>query len=112
MSYTKQVWHTGDDIIDSKLNHIEQGVADAECELFMVNVDNSNIETPTVDMTYAEVMVKINDGYLPVYRITSNGFTDYRLAGGYTGSEIIVYRDSNGRFRHNSTGFKYELDVN
>lgn len=105
MSYTKQTWHTGDLIIDSKLNHIEQGVADAGCELFLVNVGAVS-GTPTTyipDMTYAEVMAKINDGYLPIYKINHDGGSVYKLIEGYTTTAITI-NTGGSKLVHDSTG--------
>ena len=109
MSYTKQVWHTGDLIIDSKLNHIEQGVADADCELFLVNVNITDATNITSDMTFAEVMAKISDGYLPVYNIENETYTTnrYALIQSYTGTNITIYSDQNDTLIHDSTGVFY-----
>ena len=109
MSYTKQVWHTGDVIIDSKLNHIEQGVADTDCELFLVNVDVTDLQNITSDMTYAEVMAKINDGYLPVYNIehATNMTNKYALIQSYNDSEITIFSNSDDTLIHDSTGVFY-----
>lgn len=103
--YTKQVWHTGDVIIDSKLNHIEQGVADSECKMFMVNVGvvGGTPNTYIPDMTFAEVMAKINDGYLPIYKFVRDDF-GYSLIESYNGTEIVIMHVDDGPLKHDSTG--------
>ena len=107
--YTKQVWHTGDTIIDSKLNHIEQGVADTDCELFLVNVNIADAANITSDMTFAEVMAKINDGYLPVYNIENNTYMTnrYALIQSYNDSEITIFSNLDDTLIHDSTGVSF-----
>lgn len=107
--YTKQVWHTGDVIIDSKLNHIEQGVADSECKVFLVTVEASMTD-PIIyipDMTFAEVMAKINDGYLPIYKFVHDDFS-YCLPKSYNGTEIVIKSVDDGLLKHDSTGVRID----
>lgn len=77
MSYEKQTWNTGDIITATKLNHIEDGIANV---ILIVNsIYDEDTEIEALDKTWQEIadaifaVVKQNDGgmfsYNPVAAI-------------------------------------------
>lgn len=105
--YTKQTWADGDIITAAKLNHIEQGIADAECNLFLVTVTevlDGAVFSYTVDMTFAEVMAEMNNGHLPLYEVTRTGGDVYYYFPLEYGAYITITGDDNGLLVHDSTG--------
>lgn len=63
MTYIKNTWQSGDIVTAEKLNHLEQGVADAWEQLFIVNfVEDSPLEPPTLDKTYQEMVEAYESG--------------------------------------------------
>lgn len=60
MAYTPTTWATGDTITSTKLNKMEQGIANAGN--IMIATDSST----TLDKTFAEIYNALHDG-IPVY---------------------------------------------
>ncbi len=58
MAYTKNTWNTGDIVSSQKLNHMEDGIADAGGIMVINNTDN------TLDKTWQEVYDAISQGSL------------------------------------------------
>lgn len=73
MSYTPTTWTTGDTITATKLNKIEQGIADAGGGVSGLVVDTAD----TLDKTYNEIMGMVSAGVLP-FILFSDGYI-YRL---------------------------------
>ena len=85
MSYTKNIWKSGDTVTSAKLNNMEEGIAAASNGVFVVN-DNEGV----LDKTYAEivaaaanniVILKLLDdddmtgiAYLNVYGLINNKY--------------------------------------
>lgn len=72
--YTPTNWQDGDIITAAKLNKLEDGLKDADCKVFFVNVEIDKTGTPetcTPDMTVSEVMAKVEDGYIPIYLLSN-----------------------------------------
>lgn len=73
--YTPTNWQDGDIITAAKLNKLEDGLKDADCKVFFVNVeidDTGITETGTPDMTVSEVMAKVEEGYISIYLLRNN----------------------------------------
>lgn len=70
MAYVKNTWATGDVVTSSKLNNIENGIADGGVLVVNATVDN---HTATLDHTWQE----IHDASLAVVRMgmSENGIT-------------------------------------
>jgi len=62
MAYSKQTWSTGDPITQEKMNHIEDGIADAHSAASAATSDvsdlSSSITTLTSDMTTAKSNIR------------------------------------------------------
>lgn len=70
MAYEKQTWATGDVITESKLNHMEDGIANGGGGSFVVH---ENVETSELDKTWNEIFNAIKSNTLPIiYRATNN----------------------------------------
>ena len=96
MSYTPTTWATGDTITADKLNHMEDGIADATSgggggsDLFIVNIEFDNLppSSATLDKTQEEILQAVEDGKIPVGAIKSSGsvigYAPYENQGGTT----------------------------
>lgn len=63
MAYEKQTWVCDETITADKLNHMEDGIANASSgEHFVVTFTTSDLETATADKTYAEIAEAFNSG--------------------------------------------------
>ena len=69
MAYTPTVWQAGDTVTVSKLNKIEQGIADAGSSGgsisnndMIIPVFTKNGATYTCDMTFAEIATEVSNG--------------------------------------------------
>lgn len=106
--YTKQTWADGDIITAVKLNHIEDGIADAEeCKLFVVTVTNTSQDaTPvlTPSMTYDEVMVEVRKGRMPVYKFVDSVDIGFRPILGYTPTGIKIGTYGSEEYQHDYLG--------
>lgn len=77
MAYTKQTWTTGDTITASKLNHMEDGIAEGGGggALIVTEVDS------TLDKTFAEIYNALSSGtpaYVSYINETSGPDIDYQ----------------------------------
>lgn len=72
MAYNKTTWKTGDTITAEKLNHAEQGIADASTALIVnVSVSGELEITRTLDKTAKEIYNAIMAG-VPVWTLEEN----------------------------------------
>ena len=66
MSYTKQTWHTGDTITDTKLNHMEDGIESASGgggSTFVITATYDEQEdTVNLDKTWNEIKTAYDNG--------------------------------------------------
>ena len=66
MAYEKQTWVNGETITQEKLNHMEDGIANAGGGggVFVIHVSDIDYQnyTAVVDKTYAEAFAAFNDG--------------------------------------------------
>lgn len=84
MSYTPTVWQTGDIVTAEKLNHAENGIANAGSALIAtvspLGDTSSVIEYQSaLDKTFTEIYTALSNG-IPVYVkavISSSGLSDY-----------------------------------
>ena len=87
MAYTKNTWRTGDIVSSQKLNHMEDGIANAE-QLFVITATLGE-GSITADKTATDVYDALNSGKVPVIKIVMNenvvGMAYY--AGTYEASE-------------------------
>lgn len=91
MAYTKQTWATGDTVTASKLNHMEDGIADAGGYDLVISVEDTdyNSATPTVvSGTWADCMAKVEAGQ----PITARVYFLSTYEGGATFADGIIYR--------------------
>ena len=74
MSYTPTTWTTGDTVTATKLNKIEQGIAEAspwDAVIKLTHANNSDADGPSsltpsiVSGTYADVRAKLENGGCP-----------------------------------------------
>ena len=75
MAYTPTTWATGDTVTATKLNKLEQGVANAGSALIITEANN------TLDKTFAEIYDAIANG-IPCY-VKYKDFTPSSLDGEY-----------------------------
>lgn len=69
MAYEKQTWTTGEVITAEKLNHMEDGIADAGGGgSAMFYVGTSDPDLTTLDKTFAEIKAAYNSGQLIALR--------------------------------------------
>ena len=58
MAYTKQSWSCGDTITDEKMNHMENGIANAVEYDLIIDIGSASI----VKGDYASIVAKLRDG--------------------------------------------------
>lgn len=71
MAYEKQTWQTGDVITQEKLNHMEDGIADAGGDSFLndvmwINFTTNDGKTFSADKTYQQVQEQLFTNGKPV----------------------------------------------
>ncbi len=78
MAYTKNTWETGDIVSSQKLNHIEDGIANAGSAFFINASDSENEEAffTTLDKTWQEIYDAYSSGTLCVIRYSGDTFED------------------------------------
>ena len=116
--YTPTNWQDGDIITAAKLNKLEDGLEDADCKVFFVNVEiveTGTTETCTPDMTVSEVMAKAEDGYIPIYLLsyTIDGEPDsIYCCIAYSASTVaddptygVAVYDGSKQYAHTAEGF-------
>lgn len=72
MSYAKQTWVSGEVITATKLNHIEDGIANSGgASSLMVNVTDTTVDnfTFTLDKTFVEIKAVMDAGGLVVFNM-------------------------------------------
>lgn len=81
MAYTKQTWTTGDTVTASKLNHMEDGIAEGgggaswDAVIRLVHAANSNQDSPSsltpsiASGTFADLYEKYDNGGCPSFLI-------------------------------------------
>ena len=62
MSYEKQTWQTGDVITATKLNHMEDGIADGGGIMLVETTFDSSNERYTSDVLYSDVVTAYESG--------------------------------------------------
>ena len=72
MAYEKNIWQDGDLITEQKLNHMEDGIADAGASgIYIVDVDittQSGVQTWTLNKTWQEIYDAIAAKYFVIIR--------------------------------------------
>ena len=100
MSYTPTEWKTGDIVTSTKLNKLEQGVANAGGGGCLIEIGVTDTESAsTLQKTGQEILDYIEAGYLPYIRMTDKSVPGYfeinilRGAGADTngGSTVAAY---------------------
>lgn len=101
MSYTPTTWTTGDTITATKLNKIEQGIADAGGGVSGLVTDTSD----TLDKSYNDIDAMITAGVLPFLIINNEIYyasfidndgtyeVDFATAGGNTRNYVASDAD-------------------
>lgn len=77
MSYTKQTWVNGEVITDTKLNHMEDGIANAGG--IMLVTETNEDDTSTLGNTYKEIKDAIDAGKVAYISNSGGGFSGYTL---------------------------------
>lgn len=97
MSYTPTEWKTGDIVTSTKLNKLEQGVANAGGGGGLIEIGVTSTEdADTLQKTGQEILDYIEAGYLPYIRLTNESIPGYfelhmlRGAGADTGGGSTV----------------------
>lgn len=83
MAYEKQNWKTGDVVTSTKLNHMEDGIAEGGSGgtpiINTTRTVGSNYSTVfTFDKTFAEIQAMLDDGSIPVVKCVYETETDDR----------------------------------
>lgn len=90
MGYEKQTWVNGEVITDNKLNHMEDGIANAGGgDLFVVTVTpDSDWEVFTTDKTYSEVESAVESGKVVVFRLIDGDYINYLYQCDFDGYSV------------------------
>lgn len=102
MAYTKNTWNTGDIVSSQKLNHMEDGIADAGGVMVINNNDN------TLDKTWQEIYDAIGAVALCVVQETDTirKAIDIVSSVSSTGNEYIVTTVMGNEYKaSSSTGY-------
>ncbi len=94
MSYTPTTWVTGDKVTATKMNKLEQGVANnggASGLLVTATVDG---DTRTLDKTYTEIAAAFENGMIPVVKEVYDEGYGYGFIGGAGVNEDGAYVDT------------------
>lgn len=100
MSYEKQTWTTGEVITQEKLNHMEDGIAEANGKSTSANILIVTFTTVTIDgsrtsycdKTYEEILNAINNGDIVIGRYSTCGCLQvYKQENGDNKFEIWFY---------------------
>jgi len=85
MAYTKQTWQTGETITQEKLNHMEDGIADASnsIELFIVHFSSGEGSTYESDKSAEEIREAITNGKVPFGILSVEADGGFRMAADY-----------------------------
>ena len=78
MAYEKQTWTTGETITQEKLNHMEDGIAEANgkstsANILIVTFTIDGSRTFYCDKTYEEILNAINNGDIVIGRYSNYG---------------------------------------
>ena len=87
MAYTKNTWKTGDIVTSEKLNHIEDGIANAGGVMVI------NVTSGTLDKTWQEIYDAMAQGKLCVVKYDSG-----TLEGGMNLNMISSVSVENGNY--------------
>lgn len=77
MGYSKQTWVNGEVITDTKLNHIEDGIANAGGVMFVTETNEN--DTSTLGNTYKEIKDAIDAGHVAYISNTESGVNEYTI---------------------------------
>lgn len=93
MSYTKNIWKSGDTVTSAKLNNIEDGIAAAANENILV-VHMNNI-SGTLDKTWQEIHDTLTNGKLVSILTSGSNFINMMLinTAGFASNEYYVGMD-------------------
>lgn len=115
MSYTKQTWTNGETITDTKLNHMEDGIADSGGggALVITATDYPEQQKIVLDKTWQEIQAVVTNGgtcyikvinqyggydYSAVITVSQQGDDQYSVQDGgyvvYIASDPTGYPDS------------------
>lgn len=76
MSYSKQTWVNGEVITDTKLNHMEDGIANAGSGSVLLVETTISESGSTLDKTYAEIKEALMKGWAVVQHIVGDNGGD------------------------------------
>ena len=102
MAYTKNTWADGDIVTSEKLNHMEDGIANADGIMVINDTDD------TFDKTWQEIYDAIGAGTLCVVRRIYNTMRSIDIVASVsnTGNRYVVNMDSDDRYEaSSSTGY-------
>lgn len=98
MAYEKQTWVNGDTITQEKLNHMEDGIAEANgkstsANILIVTFTIDGSRTFYCDKTYEEILNAINNGDIVIGRYSNYGCLQVykQMNGGTQKFEIWFY---------------------
>ena len=88
MAYEKQTWQTGDIVTAAKLDHMEDGIANASVGMMVVTITGNDTDGYTADKTFDEI--KANYLKIPII-----GKQDFILSAGhgYEAFFVLVQRE-------------------
>ena len=76
MAYTKNTWNTGDIVSSQKLNHMEDGIADASAMMVISVTLDEQTETETLGKTWQEIYDAMAHGKLCVRKLDTGNIND------------------------------------
>ena len=92
MSYTKQNWQSGDTITATKLNHMEDGIADGGGVVVVHVTDEDDVLT--LDKTWNELQELLSSGALVATLWETDGFTTMQFltqAHSFDGTYAVAF---------------------
>ena len=108
MSYTKQTWVTGDIITANKMNHMEDGIADADGgnQIEYLHFQDPTATPHVLDKTYGEIKALLEAGKTLMLVYPNIGdewsYTQYCMIDsfGYGGDPVVYNITLNGLAWH------------
>ena len=100
MGYEKQTWANGDVITADKLNHMEDGIANAVGAMFVTETNEN--DTSTLGNTYKEIKDAIDAGHVAYISSTVSGVNEYAI--------IYSISSGNGSYQIATQGHTWETD--
>ena len=104
MSYTKQTWTNGETITDTKLNHMEDGIANGGNQIEYLHLDDT-ANPRALDKTYGEIKALLDAGKMCIV-VESFPYNDEGGVG-INYSLIGFNSDGDGTYLITSTGCEF-----